>query len=320
MLRAAIAGIALAGISTGASAQQFPAKPVTVQIAYAPGGVIDNTLRLIAPNVGSSLGQPLLLVNRPGASGTIATEAVIAAGPNGYTLLSNGDQLITSPHLMGNLVKYDVFRDLAPITRLFSVPFALLVHPSVPASTLKEFTAWAKSGKSKLTYATPGNGTGNHLAMEYFKSLTGAQILHVPYKGAAAAILDVTAGRVDSIMFSPHTTIASIKAGKLRAIALTGSSRHTALPDVPSFAEAGMPNFDMGTTFGLFAPAGTPDPIVRRLHAAFTGALRTPSISKQIEDHGSVVTADLPEEFAKKLRSDYERNGRIVRENAIRPE
>jgi len=313
-------GLALGGASPSATAQAFPVKPINAQVAYAPGGVIDNVMRLIAPRVSAGLGQPLLVVNRPGAGGTIATEAVIAAGPNGYTLLVNGDQLVTTPHLMGNLVKYELFRDLAPITRLFSVPFALIVNPAVPATTLKEFIAIARSGKFKLTYATPGNGTGNHLAMEYFKSLTGAEILHVPYKGAAAAILDVTAGRVDSIIFSPHTTVANIKAGKLRALALTGASRHASIPNVPTFSEGGMPDFDMGTTFGLFAPAGTPEPIIRRLHAEFTGALRVPEMRKQIEDSGNVVTADMPEEFAKKLKADYERNGKIVRENRIQPE
>ena len=134
-----------------AAAQTFPAKPITVQIAYGPGGVSDNVLRLIAPRVSAGLGQPVLLVNRPGGGGTIATEAVLAAGRDGYTLLVNGDQLVTTPHLMGSLVKYDLFRDLAPITRLFSVPFALIVNPAVPASTLQEFVALAKSGKSKLT-------------------------------------------------------------------------------------------------------------------------------------------------------------------------
>lgn len=312
------AALCLAAPSAGA--QSYPVKPITVQVAYAPGGISDIVLRLIVPRVSTNLGQPVLLINRPGAGGTIATEAVIAAGSNGYTLLVNGDQLVTSPHMMGKLVKYDLFRDLSPITRLFSVPFALIVNPAVPATTLADFVAIARSGTSKLTYSTPGNGTGNHLAMEYFKALTGANILHVPYKGAVAAITDVAAGRIDSIMFGPQTAVPNIKAGKLRALAVAGISRAASLPDVPTFSEAGMPDFDMGTTFGLLAPAGTPDAIVGRLHAEFTGALRVPELRRQIEDAGTVVTADTPAEFARKLKADYERNGKIIRENRIQPE
>jgi tripartite-type tricarboxylate transporter receptor subunit TctC len=304
----------------GASAQSYPSKPINVVVAYAPGGISDIVLRLIAPRISGNLGQPLLLINRPGAGGAIATDAVIAAGPDGYMLLVNGDQLVTSPHMMGKIIKYDLFRDLAPITRLFTVPFALIVNPSVPATTLQEFVAFAKSGKSKLTYSTPGNGTANHLAMEYFKALTGANVLHVPYKGAVAAITDVAAGRIDAIMFAPQTAVPNIRAGKLRALAVSGSARAASLPAVPTFAEAGMPDFDMGTTFGLLAPAGTPDAIISRLHAEFTGALRSPDLRKQIEDAGTVVTADTPAEFAKKLKADYERNGRIIRDNGIQPE
>ena len=301
-------------------AQGYPSKPITMNVAYAGGGVSDIVLRIISPRISAALGQPVLLVNRPGGGGTIATEAVIAAGPDGYTLLVNGDQMVTAPHLLGKQMRYDLFRDLAPITRLFNVPFALIVNPSVPANNVAEFVALARTGKAKLTYSTPGTGTGNHLAMEYFKALTGADVLHVPYKGAVQAITDVTAGRIDSIMFAPQTAVANIRAGKLRALAVAGTTRTPSLPSVPTFTEAGLPDFDMGTTFGLLAPAGTPEPILSRLHAEFTGALRVPELRRQIEDAGTLVVADSPAEFAKKLRSDYERNGRIIRDNKIQAE
>lgn len=303
-----------------ANAQTYPVKPVTLQIAYAGGGISDIVLRMLAPRVSAGLGQPVVMINRPGGGGTIATDAVIAAGNDGYTLLVNGDQMVTSPHLMGKLVKHDIFRDLVPITRLFTVPFALIVNPAVPANTLAEFIALAKSGKARLTYSTPGTGTGNHLSMEYFKALTGADILHVPYKGAVAAITDVTAGRIDAIMFAPQTAVPNIRAGKLRALAVAGVARAASLPEVPTFAEAGMPAFDGGTTFGLLAVAGTAEPIIQRLHAEFTGALRDPGLRRKIEEAGTVVTADTPAEFAKKLRADYERNGKIIRENRIQAE
>ena len=308
---------ALVAFAPPTLAQAWPAKPVTLQIAYASGGIIDTVLRMITPRVSANLGQPVVLLNRPGGGGTIATDAVIASGNDGYNLLVNGDQMVTSPHLMGKLVRHDIFRDLAPVTRFFTVPFALIINPGVPANTLAEFVALAKSGKSKLTYSTPGNGTGNHLAMEYFKAVTGADVLHVPYKGAVQAITDVMAGRIDSIMFAPQTAVPNIRAGKLRALAISGGTRTVALPDVPTFAEAGMPGVDVGTTFGLLAVAGTPEPIISRLHTEFAGAMRDPELRKKIEDAGTVVTADTPAEFAKKLRADYERNGRIIRENKI---
>jgi tripartite-type tricarboxylate transporter receptor subunit TctC len=300
--------------------QAYPVKPVQLLIAYNAGGAIDLPLRLILPRLSSSLGQPVVMVHRPGGSGTIATDAVIATGADGYTLLVNGDQFVTAPHLMGKLVRYDVFRDLIPITRMVTLPFALLVHPSVPAQTLQEFIALAKSGKANLSYGSPGNGTSNHLSMEYFKSLTGAQILYVPYKGAVAAITDLLAGRIQAILFASQTAAAPVKAGKLRALAMSGAARAPQMPNTPTFGELGMPEFDVGTTFGLLAANGTPEPIVARLHTEFTGALRSPEIRKQIEDTGTIVTADSREEFAKKLRSDYERNARIIRENKIQPE
>ena len=310
----------LAAAPIAVTAQTYPSKPVTLQVAYASGGIIDIVLRVITPRVSANLGQPVLIISRPGAGGTIATDAVIASGADGYTLLVNGDQMVTSPHLMGKLVKHDIFRDLAPITRLFTLPFALIVNPGMPANTLAEFLAHAKSGKAKLTYSSPGNGTSNHLSMEYFKALTGADILHVPYKGAVQAITDVAAGRIDAILFAPQTAVPNIKAGKLRALAVSGAARSAALPDVPTFAEAGMASFDMGTTFGLLAATGTSEPIIARLHAEFTGALREPEARAKIEAAGTVITADTPAEFAKKLRADYERNGRIIRENKIQSE
>jgi tripartite-type tricarboxylate transporter receptor subunit TctC len=316
----ALMAAASPAVAPCADAQTYPSKPITLHIAYASGGIIDTVLRMINPRVSANLGQPVVLLNRPGGGGTIATDAVIAAGNDGYNLLVNGDQMVTSPHLMGKLVRHDIFRDLAPITRFFTVPFALIVNPAVSANTLAEFIALAKSGKAMLTYSTPGNGTGNHLAMEYFKAITGADLLHVPYKGALAAVTDVAAGRIDAIMFAPQTVVGSVKAGKLRALAVSGASRTVALSEVPTFAEAGMPGFDVGTTFGLLAVAGTPEPIIARLHAEFAGAMREPELRRKIEDAGTVVSADTPAEFAKKLKADYERNGRIIRENRIQSE
>ena len=307
-------------IAAPAGAQTWPSKPVNLQIAYAAGGAMELPLRLILPRVSASLGQQVLMVYRPGGGGTIATDAVIAAGTDGYNLLVNGDQMVTSPHLMGNIVKYDVFRDLIPITRLVTLPFAFVVNPVVPANTLAEFIALARSGKAKLTYGSPGNGTSNHLSMEYFKARTGADILYVPYKGAVPAITDLLAGRLDAILFANQTIAAPVRAGKLRALAMSGATRAPQLPNTPTFAEAGLPDFDVGTTFGLLAAAGTPEPIVARIHTEFTNALRAPEVRKQIEDAGTVVTADSREEYARKLRADYERNGKIIRENGIRAE
>ncbi len=311
--------LALAAASP-ATAQTYPTKPITLLVAYNAGGAIDAVLRIILARVTAGLGQPLVMVNRPGAGGAIATDALIAAGTDGYTLLVNGDQLVTAPHLMGKAIRHDIFRDLAPITRLVTVPFALAVNAAVPANTLGEFIALAKSKTAKLTYGTPGTGTSNQLAMEFLKSFTGADILHVPYKGAAAVMTDLVVGRIDSIMISIQLTAPHVKSGKLRALGVGGTARAAQLPNSPTFAEAGYPEFDIGTTFGLLAAAGTPEPIISRLHAEFVAALRAAEARKQIEDTGTLVTADTPAEFAKKLRADYERNGKIIRDNKIQPE
>jgi tripartite-type tricarboxylate transporter receptor subunit TctC len=308
-------------LAAPAPAQDYPKKPVTLVIAYTASGAIDIVLRIIQPRLNASLGQPLLMVNRPGGGGSIATESVINSPADGHTLLVNGDQLVTTPHLFGKTIKYDLFRDLAPITRLVTVPFAFVVNPAVPAGTVAELVALARARPGKLTYATPGNGTSNHLSMEWFKSLAGVDVLHVPYKGAGPAMTDLVAGRIDAILISIQLSAPQVKSGKLRALAVAGSARSGLLPGTPTFTEAGIPEFaDAGTTFGLLAPAATPAEIVQRIQSEFAGALRAPDARKQIDDMGTVVTADAPAEFAKKLRVDYERYGRIIRDNGIQPE
>jgi len=303
-----------------AFAQDYPKKPVTLVVAYAASGAIDIVLRMIQPRLTASLGQPLVMLNRPGGGGTIAATAAIGASNDGYTLLVTGDQLVITPHLMAETSRYDVFRDLVPITRLITVPFALVVNPSISAGNVNEFISLARKRPGKITYATPGNGTSNHLSMEWLKSLAGFDVLHVPYKGAAASITDVSAGRVDSILISVQMSAPLVKTGKLRALAVTSSTRSPLLPAVPTFAESGLAEFDAATTFGLFAPAGTPAAIIQRLHADFAAALNTAEIRKQIEEMGTVVTADTPAEFGKKVRADYERYGRIIRDQRIQAE
>jgi tripartite-type tricarboxylate transporter receptor subunit TctC len=308
-----------AAFTASASAQDYPKKPITLTVAYAASSPVDLALRMAMPRLNARLGQPVILVNRPGGGGTIATEAVMSAGTDGYTLLVNGDQMVVTPHLFGKTIRYDVFRDFIPITRLITVPFALLVGPTVPASTFGEFVAVARARPGKLTYATPGTGTSNHLSMEWLKVLAGFDALHIPFKGAAA-VNDVAAGRIDSILISIQNSAPMVKSGKLKALAVTGPARFDQLPGTPTFAEAGYAEFDAATTFGMLAVTGTPAEIVQRLHAEFTGALKAPEVQKQVNDMGTIVTADTPAEFAKKLRADYERYGRIIRENKIQPE
>lgn len=301
-------------------AQAYPAKPITFMVAYNGGGATDLIIRAIQPRLTSNLGQPVVMINRPGGGGNIATEAVLAAGTDGHMLLVNGDQLVTTPHLAPKNMRYDVFKDLIPVTRLVTVPFAFIVGPSVNTGTLAEFIAASKSGKTKFTYATPGNGTSNHLSMEYFKSITGADVLHVPYKGAAPAMNDLIGGRIDVILISVQLSAPQVKAGKLRALALSGASRMEQLPATPTFAEAGLADFDVGTTFGLLAAAGTPSAIINRLHTEVTGALREPDARRQIEATGTLVTANSQAEFARQLRADFDRNGKIIRDNRIQAE
>jgi tripartite-type tricarboxylate transporter receptor subunit TctC len=296
------------------SAQEYPAKPVRILVGFAPGGGTDIVARAIAPRLTAALGQPAIVENRPGAGSNIATEIVARAAPDGYTLLMGTiAALAINPSLYGKL-PFDPVRDFAPITQAGSMNNIIVVHPVLPVTTLKEFVALAKSRPGQISYATPGAGSSAHLAGDLFRKVAGIDIVPVPYKGGGQAIVDTLAGHVPAFFASVPVVIPHVKAGKLRAIAVTTGKRATAMPDVPTVAEAGYTGYEVNNWYGLLAPAGTPRPVIDRLNKDVTAVLKSPDVTKFLSDHGHDAVTTSPEQFGAYIKSELTRWARIVKD------
>ncbi len=303
-------------LAAPASAQTWPEKPVRLVVAFAPGGLIDTFARTLQPRLVEGLGQPLIIENRGGAGGTLAESAVAKSAPDGYTVLVSADSPPANPHLFHNL-NYDFFRDLAPVAMLARVPFALVVHPSVPANTLPELVAYVRSRQGQFSYASPGTGTGNHLFTELFKSLAGIEMTHIPYKGGGPAMSDLIGGQVQASLISITLAAPQARSGKVRAVGVTGDKRTALLPNVPTFIEAGYRDFTAHTWGGLFVPAATPAAVVQRLNAEFARAVRAPEVRKRFQELGAETVMNSPAEFAAFLRTETDRLGALIRERKI---
>ena len=300
-------------LSCGAtSAQQYPERPIRVIVSVPAGGTPDVTARLIAPAISGILGQQLVIDNRGGAGGLIGAELAANAAPDGYTLfVSSPGALTILPHM--RKVPFDTVRDFAPISLISIGPFLMMSHPSVPVKTVQDVIALAKAQPGKLNYASAGNGAPNHLAMELFKSMTGVNITHVPYKGAPQAVTDLLAGHMQLGFNSIAPTLGHIRAGRLRGIGLASPKRSPQLPDVPTISEAGVPGFEAANWFGMFAPAKTPKAIVARLNAAVVKVVHTPEIRSQFEALGADPVGSSAEEFAAFVRRESERYAKVVK-------
>ena len=302
--------------SVAAGAQTYPERPLRVFITFAPGGPADIFARMLQPKLTESLGQPLVIDNRPGAGGTIAEGLLAKAAPDGYTLMMSGDSGPANAHLYRGL-SYDLFRDLLPVSLLTQVPLALVVNPAVPATSLAEFVAHARSRPGQLSYGSPGTGTTSHLYVELFKGFAGIEMTHVPYKGGVPAMSDLIGGQVQALLLSVTLSAPQVRGGKVRAVAMTGDKRSHMLPQVPTFGESGYPELKTSTWTGLWLPAGTPPAIVQRLHAEFAKAARAPENEARIHELGAEVVMSSPAEFAALLRSEHERLGKLIRERNI---
>jgi tripartite-type tricarboxylate transporter receptor subunit TctC len=275
-----------------------------VLVGYPPGGSTDVAGRLLVEQLSRRLGQQVLIDNRAGAGGTVATSAVVRAEPDGYTLmLAASPEVSIAPTTMKTM-PYDPVRDLLPITLVGQVPFFLVVNPAVPAHTLAEFIVLAKSQVGKLNYSSFGNNTSNHLAGELFKSLTGTRSVHVPYKGSGPSITDLIGGQVQYTFDTPPAVLEQVRAGRLRALAVAGNQRLANAPQVPTFAEAGLPAFSGGTWFGLFAPAKTPRAVIERINTEAVAALKSPELIKAFSDKGIVASPQTPEEFGRFVQNE----------------
>ncbi len=312
-----LALVAVLVIDAPASAQTSSDKPLRLIVAFAPGGLIDAFARTLQPRLVAGLAQPVIIENRGGAGGTLAEAMLAKSAPDGNTMLVSADSPPANPHLYRNL-SYDFFRDLAPVSMLARVPFALVVHPSVPAASLAEFVAYVRSRSGQFSYASPGTGTGNHLFMELLKSLAGIEMIHVPYKGGGPAMNDLIGGQVQASLISITLAAPQVRSGKVRALGVTSERRAPLLAQVPTFVEAGYSDFTPHTWCALFLPAGTPNAILQRLHAEFTKAVRAPEVQTRFQELGAETVMNSPSEFALFLRAESKRLGDLIRQRNIK--
>ena len=311
--------ILTAGLGIATAQQPYPTKSIRFVIPFPPGGSSDPMARLIGQKLTESWGQQVIADNRPGGNTIIATETVARAAPDGYTLLMTPTgTFVTTPLLINT--PYDIVRDFAPVAAFAGSEWILVIHPSVAANDLKEFIALAKAKPGALNYASAGTGNPNHLAAELLNMLTGARMQHVPYKGSGPAIADLLAGQVQLHFATPIAVSGLVKGGKLRALALSGESRSAALPQVPTFTEAGLPGFDMRVVYGFAAPVATPKDIIGKLSAEIARVVAMPDYREKISSQGLDAVSATPAEFAAIIKSDMAKFARIIKAANIKLE
>ncbi|MBS1219386.1 MAG: putative Bug-like extra-cytoplasmic solute receptor, family [Proteobacteria bacterium] len=311
--------LALAGAAWVAQAQTFPAKPVRMIVPFAPGGNTDIIARIVAPGMSKSLGQQIIIDNRGGAGSMIGTEMAAKSPPDGYTVLMVSAAHVINPAMVKKL-PFDPVRSFAAISKVADVPSALVVHPSLPVKTVKDLVALAKSNPGKLNYGSAGRGSIGHLSAELLGSLAQIKMTHVPYKGAGPALVDTMAGHVELLISSMPAVIGQSRAGKLRMIAQGGEKRSPAAANVPTMIEGGVPGFVVTAGFGLFAPAGTPRPIIDRVHAALKASLADASVRQRLSGEGADPVGSTPEEYEQFTRTEIDKWIKVARNAGIQPE
>jgi tripartite-type tricarboxylate transporter receptor subunit TctC len=303
-VRASLLAIA-ALLAASPAVAEFPDKPIRLVVPFPPGGGADNLARAIAPKAAQLLGQPIVIDNKPGAGGNIGAVEVARSAPDGYTLLhgTNGTHGIN--HALYAKPGFDAFRDFVPVARFTVIPAMLVVHPSVPASNVKEFVAWLKANPGKASFGSAGNGTTSHLAGVLFQNLTGTDIVHVPYKGGGPALTGLLAGDVQMMVELMVSVYPHAKAGKIRGLAVTTKQRVPTAPELPTLDEAGVTGFELAATDGVYAPAGTPKAIVDRLNAAFRQALEDREVRENLASRGAFAMPGTPEDLAQHIGREY---------------
>jgi tripartite-type tricarboxylate transporter receptor subunit TctC len=315
MMRASIAA-ALFFITALAQSQEWPTRPVRMILPFPPGGGTDILGRLIAERLSASIGQPVVTENRGGAGGNVGAEAAARSAPDGYTIVLVAPSLAISPTLYSK-INYDPVKDFAPVSLVATVPNVMITQPSLPGQ-LQEFIAFAKAKPGALNFGSGGAGTSNHLAGELFNIVTGAKLVHVPYKGVNLAMQDVLAGNVHLVFIGIPAAAPHIKAGKLRALAVVAPQRSNALPDVPTVAEAGLKDFEVTTWYGVLAPAGTPPPVVRRLNAELVKIMHAPEMKEKLTATGTEPLTSTPEEFAAYIKREIAKWGDVIKKAGVK--
>jgi tripartite-type tricarboxylate transporter receptor subunit TctC len=318
VLRLASYAVALAAAQRTAWAQAYPARAVRVVVPVAAGGANDVTARIICQWLSERLGQQFFVENRPGAGTNIGTEAVIRSAADGYTLLISGSNAAINPSLFKSL-NFDFIRDIAPIGSIVRVPQLMQVNPAVPAKTVPEFIAYAKANPGKIAMGSGGNGSPAHVIGEYFKMMTGTDLTHVPYRGAAPAVTDLIGGQIQVAFTELATSLGHVKSGALRALAVTTAARTEALPDIPTLSEF-IPDFEASQWVGLVAPKDTPPAIIEKLNTEISAALADPKVKARFADLGGTVLPGSPGDFGKLIRDETEKWGKVIRAANIKVE
>jgi len=306
-----------ATFACGAAAQSYPSKPIRVIVGQAPGGATDIVSRALAQKLTDGLGQTVVIDNRSGAAGSIGSAIAASAPPDGYTALIVSSTYTINPSLYKKL-PFDPIRDLQPVTLIASSPFLLMVHPSIAAKTPRELIALAKT--RKLTFGSGGIGSSGHLAAELFSSMAGIELTHVPYKGAGPALIDTLGGQVNLIMSSIVSGMPYAKAGRLRALAITTRTRSPALPELPTISESALPGYDFSSWYGLMVPAGTPQPVIGRLHDETVKALKLPDLQQRLASEGCDAVGSTPEQLAAYIKTEMARWAKVVKASGMQAE
>jgi len=315
-----VASFVLAHANVAYAQAGYPTHTVQLVVTVPPGGAADFVARLIGAKLSDAVAQSVVVSNRAGAGGTTAAAQIAKADPDGYTLLEN---TITThgigPHVYAHL-PYDPVKDFAPVILLVKLPLIMAVNTEVPAKSVADIIALAKQKPGELSFSSSGSGGAPHLSGELFKSLTGTNLLHVPYRGSGPAVIDLAAGRITMMFDATPSLLPHIQSGKLRPLAAASPQRHPLLPDVPTFAELGLPNMNVALWYGVVAPGGTPTPVVQRLNAELNKILAMPDVRKALADQGAEVAGGSPEDFAAFMRAEMERGRPVVKAAGIKPE
>ncbi len=306
-----LAILGASAVTGEALAQAYPNRPIRLLVPFTPGGGTDILARIVAGKMAESMGQSILVDNRPGGNTVVATEVLVRAAPDGYTLLMQTNNFAANPTLYGAKLSFDTLKDIAPVSLVAGNPHVLVVSANVPARDLAEYIALAKAKPGTVTFASAGSGTVNHLCGELLKTLTGIDIVHVPYKGSGSVMPDLIAGQVSSLFAAMPTVPGHIKEGRLRPLAVTTPKRFRGLPDVPTIAELGYPGYDFSSWFGILAPAGTPRTAIDRLHSEVIKALKDPGVQQRLENYE--IFGSSPEEFAKFIGVEIDKTAKIIR-------
>ena len=307
-------------LATSALAQSYPTRALRLIVPFAPGGGNDTVARSIAQQISGGLGQPVVVDNRAGAGGVVGADAAAKAAPDGYTLFLGGvGSHAVNPSLNPNL-PYDPVKDFAPVSLIASAPSVLVVNQGLNARSLAELTAMAKASPGKLNYATNGNGSSSHLATALYETMAGVQMVHVPYKGFGPALTDILSGQVQLMFNSIVALVPQIKAGKVRALAVTSRNRSALLPDIPTLSESGLAGYEAGSWYGILVPAGTPRDIVMRLNAEIVRAVKQPELRERLAGEGADPIGGTPEEFSAHIRTELARMGKLIKDARIKVE